>query len=59
MMGGVSPKTCRASYQYEIKMLVHCCILLDFLCELYYDARMHEHQGETDVCFPVQAERFL
>jgi hypothetical protein len=25
-------------------MLIHCCILLDFLCELYYDARIHEHQ---------------
>jgi hypothetical protein len=24
--------------------LIHCCILLDFLCELYYDARIHEHQ---------------
>jgi len=25
-------------------MLIHCCILLDFLCELCYDARIHEHQ---------------
>jgi len=25
-------------------MLIHCCILLDFLCELYYDARIHRHQ---------------
>jgi len=25
-------------------MLIHCCILLDFLYELYYDARIHEHQ---------------
>jgi hypothetical protein len=24
---------------------MHCCILLDFLCELYYDARIHEHQA--------------
>jgi len=24
--------------------LVYCCILLDFLCELYYDARIHEYQ---------------
>jgi hypothetical protein len=22
---------------------MHCCILLDFLCELYYDAWIHEH----------------
>jgi len=29
-------------------MLIHCCILLDFLCELYYDARIHEHQVEKD-----------
>ena len=43
-MGGVSPETCWASYKYEIKILIHCCILLDFLCELYYDARIHEHQ---------------
>jgi hypothetical protein len=25
-------------------MLIHCCISLDFLYELYYDARIHEHQ---------------
>jgi hypothetical protein len=25
-------------------MLIDCCILLDFLCELYYDARIHEHE---------------
>jgi len=31
MMGGVSPETCWASYKYAIiKMLIHCCILLDF-----------------------------
>jgi len=24
--------------------MIHCCILLDFLYELYYDARIHEHQ---------------
>jgi hypothetical protein len=35
MMGGVSPETCWASYKYEIKILVHCCTLLDFLCELW------------------------
>jgi hypothetical protein len=29
-MGGVSPETCWASYKYEIIILVHCCILLDF-----------------------------
>ena len=23
---------------------MHCCILLDLLCELYYDARIHKHQ---------------
>ena len=26
-------ETCWASYIYEIKFLIHCCILLDFLCE--------------------------
>jgi len=25
------------------KKLIYCCILLDFLCELYYDAQIHEH----------------
>jgi len=25
-------------------MLIHCSILLDFLCELCYDAQIHEHQ---------------
>ena len=30
MMGGVSPETCWASYKYGIiKILIHCCILLD------------------------------
>jgi hypothetical protein len=31
MMGGVSPETCWASYKYGIiKILIHCCNLLDF-----------------------------
>jgi len=31
MMGGVSPETRWASYKYGIiKLLIHCCILLDF-----------------------------
>jgi hypothetical protein len=34
MMGGVSPETCWASCKYEIKILIECCILLDFLCEV-------------------------
>jgi hypothetical protein len=45
MMGGVTPETWRASYKYGIiNILVHCCILLDFLYELHYDARIYEHQ---------------
>jgi hypothetical protein len=40
MMGGVSPETCI----YEIKILIHCCILLDFICELNYYAQIHELQ---------------
>jgi hypothetical protein len=24
---------------------MYCCILLDFLCELYSDARIHKHQA--------------
>jgi len=47
MMGGVSPETCWASYRCgTIKIFMHCCIFLDFLYELYYDARIHEHQGQ-------------
>ena len=34
-MGGLWPEICRASYKYKIKILVHCCILLDFLCEFF------------------------
>jgi len=45
MMNGVSPETCWASYKYGIVKfwysVVYCWI---FLSELYYDARIHEHQ---------------
>ena len=45
MMGGVSPKTCWASYKYGIikfwYIVASCWI---FLYELYYDARIHKHQ---------------
>jgi hypothetical protein len=45
MMGGVSPETCWASYKYGIinvwYTVAPCWI---FLYELYYDARIHEHQ---------------
>ena len=45
MIGGVSPETCRALYKYGIikfwYFVASCWI---FLYELYYDARMHEHQ---------------
>jgi len=35
MMGGVSPETCWASYKYGIiKILIHCCILLDFSLQI-------------------------
>jgi len=43
MMGGVSPEACWASYKYGIiKILIHCCILLDS------SLRMH---GSTNVKF--------
>jgi len=45
IMGGVSPETCWASYKYgKIKFwyIVASCWI--FLYELYYDARIHEHQ---------------
>jgi len=45
MMDGVSPETCWASYKYGIikfwYIVASCWI---FLYELYYDARIHEHQ---------------
>jgi hypothetical protein len=45
MMGGVSPETCWASYQYGIIQFLYivasCWI---FLYEFYYDARIHQHQ---------------
>jgi hypothetical protein len=57
MMGGVSPETCWASYKYGIiKILIKCCILLDFLYELYYDEWIHKQQVSeiylniADVC---------
>jgi hypothetical protein len=49
MTGSVSPETCWASCKYEINILIHCYILLDFLCELYYDAQFHEHQIEFHI----------
>jgi hypothetical protein len=30
---------------------MHCCIFLGFLCELYYDARIHEHHVLTEAFF--------
>jgi len=42
MMGGVSPETCWASYKYGIiKILIHCCILLDF--SLWIFAKLCRH----------------
>jgi hypothetical protein len=45
MMRSVSPETCWASYKYGIikfwYIVASCWI---FLYELYYDARIHEHQ---------------
>jgi len=36
--------TASSNYTSNNPPRMHCCILLDFLCELYYDARIHEHQ---------------
>jgi hypothetical protein len=45
MMGGVSPETCWASYNYGIiKVLYIVASCWIFLYELYYDGRIHEHQ---------------
>jgi len=51
MMGGVSPETCWASYKYGIIKfwyIVGSCWI--FIYELYYDARIHEHQ-DSCWCF--------
>jgi hypothetical protein len=62
-MGGVLPETCCASYKYGIikfwYIVASCWI---FLNELYYNARIHEHQlyrvaeksPYTDQFFPIQ-----
>jgi len=50
MMGGVSHETRWASYKYGIiKILIRCCILLDFFYEFYYNARIHERQVPNSV----------
>jgi hypothetical protein len=46
MMDDVSPETCWASYKYKTKFW-WTGILLDFLYELYYDARIHKHQVDV------------
>jgi len=59
MMGGVSPETCWASYKCGIikfwYILASCWI---FLYELYYDARIHEHQAYTGCNFWFEYVRF-
>jgi len=46
MMGGVSSETWWASYKYGIiKFWYNVASCWIFLYELYYDARIHEHQG--------------
>jgi hypothetical protein len=37
-------------------MLIHCCNLLDFLYELYYDAVIHEQQAYNNsiICEGLQ-----
>ena len=47
MMGGVSPETCWALYKYgTIKILIHCCILLDFSLRI-----LQEIYSFFSVCF--------
>jgi len=54
IMGGVSLETCWASYKYGIikfwYIVASCWI---FLYEMYYDARIHEHQvrGSVFLCW--------
>jgi len=52
MMGGVSPETCWASYKYGIitfwYIVASCWI---FRYELYYDARIYQHQVQKrNIC---------
>jgi len=50
----VSPETCWASYKYGIitfwYIVASCWI---FLCELYYDARIHERQVDIKPFMPM------
>ena len=53
MMGGLSPETCWASYKYGIiKYWYNVAFCWLFLYELYYDARIHEHQDWNQVLPP-------
>jgi len=38
------------------RILIHSCILLDFLGELYCDARIHEHQVDVLPIVPVNRQ---
>ena len=42
--GRCRPKHVEFHINMKEKIFIHSCILLAFLCELYYDARIHEHQ---------------
>jgi hypothetical protein len=56
-MGGVSSEICRASYKYKIKILIHCGILLDFLCELNNrHCDEYDLYGNSTVIFRVFAQ---
>ena len=58
MIGGVSPETCWASYKEKIiKFWYTVASCWGFLYELYYDARIHEHQVTTNTQPPTTSIR--
>ena len=56
MTGGVSPEACWASYKSEIKILIHCCILLNFLYEFYFIIMsvILDFHAQTTIKFALQ-----
>jgi len=46
MMGDVSPETCWASYRYGFIRIWYTVAFCWTFYGLYYNARIHEHQGK-------------
>jgi hypothetical protein len=51
MMSGVSSETCQASYKHGIINFDTLLHLVGYSVELYYNARIHEHQDHNCTCY--------